>query len=81
MGGLRVSFPHVTLVMGSSDVSRDQYFTSQADRDRDRQLGTEDTENKAVYSIYVGEKSLTLREHTGWQSISVIMYGFTVTSF
>ena len=30
--------------------------------DRDRQLRTEDTENKAVYSIYVGETSLTLRE-------------------
>ena len=30
--------------------------------DRDRQLGTEDTENKARYSIYVGETSLTLRE-------------------
>ena len=25
-------------------------------------IGTEDTENKAVYSIYVGETSFTLRE-------------------
>ena len=30
--------------------------------DRHRQLGTEDTETKVVYSIYVEEMSLTLRE-------------------
>ena len=30
--------------------------------DRAKQLGTEDPENKAVYSIYTGETALTLRE-------------------
>ena len=67
MAGLRGSVHHVTLVMASRDARRDVLYETSClsckeASDRAKQLGTENTENKAVYSIYVGETALTARE-------------------